>query len=96
MALQGLQMGQNLLMQSLNGGMSGMMGTSMPMMNMGMGMPMDMANFSSDIGERSGSSFNPFMSMGSQYPMGYNGGMGMVPGFGGMNGMGSMNGMGKA
>ncbi|MGV8122138.1 MAG: peptidoglycan amidohydrolase family protein [Candidatus Xenobiia bacterium LiM19] len=95
MALQGLQMGQNLLMQSLNGGMSGMMGTSMPMMNMGMGMPMDMSNFSSDVNEQYGGSFNnPFSSMGSQYPMGYNGGMGMVPGFGGMNGMSSMMGMG--
>ncbi len=87
MALQGLQMGQNLLMQSINGGMPGIMGTSMPMANMGMGMPMDIANFSSDINEGYGNSFNPFMSIGSQYPMGYNGGMGMVPGFGGMMGM---------
>jgi hypothetical protein len=90
MALQGLAMGQNLLMQSINGGASNIFGGSMPMMNMGMGMPMDMANFSSDIGESGGRSYNPFMSMGSQYPMGMNGGMGMVPGFGGMMGMGMM------
>jgi|GEM_PF-739099 len=94
MGLQGLQMGQNLLMQSLNGGMSGIMGNPMQTMNMGMGMPMDMSYFSSDVGEQYGGSFNnPFSSMGSQYPMGYNGGMGMVPGFGGMMGMSGMMGM---